>query len=79
MEEGELYKVEESTGVKAEVKSRDSLLCRVFQLCVDTIHLINVVNSLRSVGNKPITYENEFLPRRRALLSDNQLKYVETY
>ena len=36
-----------------------------------------MINCFQSIGRKPITYKNSFLPRKRAFLSQRQLKYVE--
>ena len=36
-----------------------------------------MINCLKSIGRKPITYENDFLLIYWAFLSERQLKYVE--
>ena len=36
-----------------------------------------VFNVLYSIGRKPITYENSFPIKKRSLLSERQVKYLE--
>ena len=36
-----------------------------------------LLNVLRSIGRKPITYENVLPERKRSLLSNSQVNYVE--
>ena len=67
---------------KALVKSRYPSLrghCDVdcLELCLDRFPKQTVFNVLRRIGRKPITYENVFPDKNRALLSNSQVKYVE--
>ena len=44
---------------------------------MDKIPKQTVFNVLHRIGRKPITYENVFPEKKRSLLSDSQVKYVE--
>ena len=44
---------------------------------MDPVPKQTVFNVLRSIGRKPITYDNVFPDKKRALLSNSQVKYVE--
>ena len=46
-------------------------------LGLDTVPKKTVFKVLRRIGRKPITYENVFPDKNRALLSNLQVKYVE--
>ena len=46
-------------------------------LGIDRVPRQTIVNVLRRIGKKPITYENVFPVKKRALLSNLQVKYVE--
>ena len=41
------------------------------------VPMMKVVNSLKSIGRNPITYENYFPLINQALLSEMQVKYVQ--
>ena len=47
------------------------------ELGLDRFHKQTVFNVLRKICRKPITYDNVFLDKKRALLSNSQVKYVE--
>ena len=47
------------------------------ELGLDTVPKQTVLNILRRIGRKPITYENFFPDKNRALLSNLQVNYVE--
>ena len=47
------------------------------ELGLDQVPRKTVYNVLRRIGRKPITYENVFPDKKRALLSNSQVKYVE--
>ena len=47
------------------------------ELGLDPVPKQTVFNVLRRIGRKPITYENVFPDKKRALLSNFQVKYVE--
>ena len=47
------------------------------ELGIDPVPKQTVLNILRRIGRKPITYENVFPDKKRALLSNSQVKYVE--
>ena len=47
------------------------------KLGLDPVHKQTVFNVLRRIGRKPITYENHFPMKNRALISENQLNYVK--
>ena len=47
------------------------------ELGLDPVPKQTVFNVLQRIGRKPITYENAFPMKKRALLSENQVKYVE--
>ena len=46
-------------------------------LGIDRVPRQTIFNVLRRIGRKPITYENVFPDKKRALLSNSQVKYVE--
>ena len=46
-------------------------------LGLDPVPKQTVFNVLRMIGRKPITYENSFTEKKRSLLSNSQVKYVE--
>ena len=46
-------------------------------LSLDPVPKQKVFNVLRSIGRKPITYDNVFPEKKRALLSNFQVNYVE--
>ena len=46
-------------------------------LGLDPVPKQTVLNVLRRIGRKPITYENIFTEKKRSLLSNLQVKYVE--
>ena len=46
-------------------------------LGLDQVPKQTVFNVLRRIGRKPITYENVLPDKKRALLSNSQVKYVE--
>ena len=46
-------------------------------LGIDLVPRQTIFNVLRRIGRKPITYENVFPNKKRALLSNLQVKYVE--
>ena len=46
-------------------------------LGIDRVPKQTVYNVLQKIGRKPITYENVFPDKKRALLSNSQVKYVE--
>ena len=46
-------------------------------LGIDRVPRQKIFNVLRRIGRKPITYENVFPDKKRALLSNSQVKYVE--
>ena len=45
-------------------------------LVLDPVPKQTVFNVLHRIGRKPITYENSFPIKNRALLSERQVKYV---
>ena len=47
------------------------------EIGLDPVPKQTVFNVLRSIGRKPITYDNVFPDKKRALLSNSQVKYVE--
>ena len=47
------------------------------ELDEDYIPQMKAVNYLRRIDKKTITYENDFLVRKRIWLSDNKVKYVQ--
>ena len=47
------------------------------ELGLDPVPKQTVLNVLQRIGRKPITYENSFPMKKRALLSENLVKYVE--
>ena len=47
------------------------------ELGFDPVPKQKVFNFLRRIDRKPIRYENAFPMKNRALLSENQVKYVE--
>ena len=47
------------------------------ELGLDPVTKQTVFNVLRRIGRNPITYENVFPEKKRALLSNSQVKYVE--
>ena len=47
------------------------------ELGFDPVPKQTVFNFLWRIGRKPITYENAFPLKNRALLSENRVKYVE--
>ena len=47
------------------------------ELGLDPVHKQKVFNVLRRIGRKPIPYENVFPEKKRSLLSNSQVKYVE--
>ena len=47
------------------------------ELGFGTVPKKTVFNVLRRIGRKPITYENIFPAKKRSLLSEMQVKYVE--
>ena len=47
------------------------------ELGLDLVPNQTVFNVLRRIGRKPITYENVFPDKNRALLSNSQVKCVE--
>ena len=47
------------------------------ELGLDPVPKQTVFNVLRRIGRKPITYENVFPVKKRSLLSEKQVKYVE--
>ena len=47
------------------------------ELGLDRFPKQTVFNVLRRIGRKPITYENFFPDKKRALISNLQVKYVE--
>ena len=47
------------------------------ELGLDRFPKQTVYNVLRRIGRNPITYENVFPDKKRALLSNLQVKYVE--
>ena len=47
------------------------------KLGLDPVHKQTVFNVLRRIGRKPITYENVFPVKKRSLLSEIQVKYME--
>ena len=47
------------------------------ELGLDPFPKQTVFNVLRRIGRKPITYDNVVLEKKRALLSNSQVKYVE--
>ena len=46
-------------------------------LGIDRVPRQTIFNVLRRIGRKPITYENVFPDKKRALLSNSQVNYVE--
>ena len=67
---------------QALVKSRYPSLRRqcdvaCLELGIDRVPRQIVFNVLQRIGGKPITYENVSLDKKRALLSNPQVKYVE--
>ena len=67
---------------EALVKSRDPSLigkCGVacLELGLDRVPNQTVFNVLHRIGRKPITYDNFFPDKKRSLLSNLQVKYVE--
>ena len=67
---------------EALVKSRDpsfrgqwDVAC--LDLGIDQVPRKTIFNVLRRIGRKPITYENVFPDKKRALLSNSQVKYEE--
>ena len=46
-------------------------------LGLDIVPKQTVFNILQRIGRKPITYENDLPMKKRALLLENQVKYVE--
>ena len=46
-------------------------------LGIDRVPRQTIFNFLRSIGREPITYENVFPDKKRALLSNLQVKYVK--
>ena len=67
---------------EALVKSWDPSLrglCDVacLELGLDRFPKKTVYNVLRRIGRKPITYENVFPDKKRAFLSNSQVKYVD--
>ena len=73
----ELYKAEEIS--KETEEANGNRVCDEgdLELGKDTVPQMTVVNGLKINDSKPITYENYFLLRKRLLLSQRQLKYVE--
>ena len=47
------------------------------ELGLDPVPKQTVLNVLRRIGRKPITYENVFPEKKRSLLSNSQVKYVK--
>ena len=47
------------------------------ELGLDTVPKQTVFNVLRGIGRKPVTYENVFPDKKRSLLSNSQVNYVE--
>ena len=47
------------------------------ELGLDPVPKQTVFNILRRIGRKPITYDNVFPEKKRSLLSNSQVKYVE--
>ena len=47
------------------------------ELGFDPVPKQTLFNFLRRIGRKPITYENVFPVKKRSLLSEMQVKYVE--
>ena len=47
------------------------------ELGLDPVPKQTIFNVLQRIGRKAITYENAFPMKKRALLSENQVKYVE--
>ena len=47
------------------------------ELGFDRVPKQTLHNVLQRIGRKPITYDNVFPDKRRALLSNSQVKYVE--
>ena len=47
------------------------------ELRFDPVPKQTVFNVLQRIGRKPITYENVFPEKKRALLSSSQVNYVE--
>ena len=67
---------------EALVKSRDPYFrgqwdVACLDLGIDRVPRQTIFNVLRRIGRKPITYENVFPDKKRALLSNSQVKYVE--
>ena len=47
------------------------------ELGLDPVHKQTLFNVLQRIGRDPITYENAFPMNKKALLPENQVKYVE--
>ena len=47
------------------------------ELGLDRVPKQTVYNVLRRIGSKPITYDNVFPDKKRALLSNSEVNYVE--
>ena len=47
------------------------------ELGKDTVPQMTVINCLRRIGNKPITYDNSFPPKNQIFLSEMQVKYIK--
>ena len=66
---------------EALVKSRDpSFIGQWYVACldlgIDQVPRQTIFNVLRSIGRKPITYENVFPDKKMSLLSNSQVNYV---
>ena len=46
-------------------------------LCFDPVPKEMVLNVLQSISGNPIKYDNTFPMKKRALISERQVKYVE--
>ena len=48
-----------------------------FELGLDPVPKQTIFNFLQRIGRKPTTYKSDFPRKKRELISENQVKYVE--